>query len=360
MKPTHFVLLTALMWLPQAVLGAEAEVEFPAIGNEASVLTIYSTTDTAVFEPVVRDFQELNPTITVRYDDIESTALYYRFLQDIARREPRADLLLSPAMDLQAKLVNDGYAATHESENSRALPSWARWRNQAFGFTFEPAVMVFNLDAFVGRVLPKSRGELLQLLRSEPDLWRGRIGTYDIADSSVGYLLASQDARQSSDFFALVEAMRSAELKPVKRTAELLDRLESGDLAIGYNLLGSYAQKRTAAGAPLAIVYPRDYTLVVSRTAVLPASAPNPAAAHRFLEYLVSLRGQRTLADRGALPAIRDEVPGRHTQLGIIDATVGPLRPVVLGPGLLVYLDAQKKRRFLANWQGAPMTGPRQ
>lgn len=337
-----------------------AATEYAAVGNRASTLTIYSTTDIAVFEPVVRDFQQLNPSVAVRYEELESTTLYYRFLQEMARREPRADLLLSSSMDLQVKLVNDGYAATHVSDNARALPAWARWRDQAFGFTFEPAVMVFNLDAFVGRTLPQTRGELLQLLRSEPATWRGRVGTYDVASSSVGYLLASQDARQSSEFISLVEAMRYAEVKTEKRTGALLDQLESGELAIGYNLLGAYAQKRTAAGAPLAVVYPRDYTLVVSRTAVLPTSAPNAAAAHRFLEYLVSLRGQRTLSDRGRLPAIRGEVPGRHTQLGIIDATVGPLRPVVLGPGLLVYLDAQKKRRFIANWQGTAMTGPRQ
>jgi iron(III) transport system substrate-binding protein len=330
-----------------------AAKDYPAGAGRGTTLTIYSTTDIGVFEPVVRDFQQLHPTVAVRYEELDSATLYRRFLDELGRREPRADLLLSASMDLQVKLVNDGYAATHESPNARALPTWARWRDQAFGFTFEPAVMVFNLDAFVGRVLPQTRRDLVELLRGEPATWRGRIGTYDIANSSVGYLLASQDARQSSEFSSLVTAMRDAEVTIERRTGALLDQLESGALAIGYNLLGSYAQKRTAAGAPLAVVYPRDYTLVVSRTAVLPASAPNAVAGHRFLEYLVSIRGQRMLADGGGLPAIRNEVSGRHTQLGIIDAMVGPLRPVVLGPGLLVYLDAQKRRRFVTGWSGA-------
>lgn len=327
--------------------------DYPAVGSRASTLTIYSTTDTTVFEPMVRDFQQLNPSVAIRYEELDSSELYDRFLQDVARGEPKADLLLSVSMDLQVKLVNDGYAAVHVSDNSRALPSWARWRDQAFGVTFEPAVMVFNLDAFAGRVLPQTRSELVKLLRREPEVWRKRVGTYNIANSSVGYLLASQDARQSSKAAVLVEAMRDVEMSMENNTRTLLDRLEQGELAIGYNLLGSYAQQRVGAGAPLAIVYPRDYTLVVTRTAVLPTTAPNPAVAHRLLEYLVSIRGQRTLAEGGSLPAIRSEVPGRHTQLGIIDATVGPLRPVVLGPGLLVYLDGQKKRRFLDTWYGS-------
>ena len=334
------------------VQAAGAET-YPAAGTGTSLLTIYSTTDTAVFEGAIRHFQKLNPGITVRYEELESNTLYEQFLADLQQGKPRADLLLSAAMDLQVKLVNDGYAATHISANARMLPVWARWRDQAFGFTFEPAVMVFNVRAFAGRRLPQTRGELIDLVRRDPSIWRGRIGTYDIAGSSVGYLLASQDARQSSEYGALLETMGDTEIRTERHTGDLLARLEKGELAIGYNLLGPYAQARIAAGAPLAIVYPRDYTLVVSRTAVLPASAPNTEGAHRFLEYLVSTEGQQTLANVGGLPAIRSEASALQTQRGIVSAAVGPLRPVLLGPGLRVYLDALKKRRFMAFWSGA-------
>jgi iron(III) transport system substrate-binding protein len=335
-----------------AALPASAEI-YPAAGTRTSLLTIYSTTDTAVFETAIRHFQKLNPGVAVRYEELESNTLYEQFLSDLIQGQPKADLLLSSAMDLQVKLVNDGYAATHISANTRLLPVWARWRDQAFGFTFEPAVMVFNVKAFAGRRLPQTRGELIDLMRRDPATWRGRIGTYDIANSSVGYLLASQDARQSGEYGALLETMGDADVRIERHTSDLLARLEKGELAIGYNLLGPYAQSRIAAGAPLAIVYPRDYTLVVTRTAVLPASAPNPDGAHGFLEYLVSIEGQRTLANDGGLPAIRNEASARQNQGGIVSAAVGPLRPVVLGPGLLVYLDTLKKRRFMNFWDGA-------
>ncbi len=168
------------------VQAAGAET-YPAAGTGTSLLTIYSTTDTAVFEGAIRHFQKLNPGITVRYEELESNTLYEQFLADLQQGKPRADLLLSAAMDLQVKLVNDGYAATHISANARMLPVWARWRDQAFGFTFEPAVMVFNVRAFAGRRLPQTRGELIDLVRRDPSIWRGRIGTYDIAGSSVGH-----------------------------------------------------------------------------------------------------------------------------------------------------------------------------
>lgn len=325
--------------------------DYPASGVQRSILTIYSTTDTAIFEPVLKDFQALNPHVTVHYELLDGMPLYLRFLNDLAQARPRADLLLSSSMDLQVKLVNDGYAAPHESANSNALPAWARWRNEAFGFTFEPAVMVFNRQSMAGQVLPRSRAQLLQMLKRHPQQWRGKVGTYDIGKSSVGYLLASQDARQSSEFGALLETFGDTKVRVEENTSTLLDQLESGELAIGYNLLGSYTRRRIEEGAPLTIVYPQDYTLAVSRTAVLPASAPNPQAAHRFLEYLLSLRGQTVLATQGHLSAIRTEIKDPYSQRGLADTQVGPVRPIVLGPGLLVFLDKVKKRKLLESWR---------
>lgn len=319
--------------------------------SQPSALTIYSTTDTAVFDPVLRDFRSLNPDITVCYVELDAAPLYERFLHETDAGHPQADVLLSTSMDLQVKLVNDGYAMPHLSENARAMPAWARWRDEAFGFTFEPIVMVFNREAMAGQAIPQSRQELLQLLKRDPRRWHRRVGTYDVSRSGAGYLMASQDARQSSEFGALIETFGDAAMQTEERTADLLDRLETGDLAIGYNLLGSYARKRVDNGAPLVIVYPQDYTLALSRTAVLPKNAPNPASAHKFLEYLLSLRGQRMLAVQGGLPAIRHELGGPYDRLGLAVAQVGLLRPIALGPGLLVYLDRQKRQRLLGSWR---------
>ncbi len=353
--------MRAVLIVIAAIVGMSACVAHAADATPApsqSRLVIYSTIDRSVFDPVLDDFRELHPGIAVRYELIDAAPLYERHMREVAAGEHVADLLLSTAMDLQVKLVNDGYATPHVSENARALPAWARWRDEAFGFTFEPAVMVFNRGAMRGVTLPKSRAELLDLLKHDAR-WSGRIGSYDISRSSVGYLLASQDARQSSEFGALVEAFGDARMQTEENTSTLLDRLESGDLAIGYNLLGSYARARVAAGAPLDIVYPQDHTLVVSRTAVVPRDAPHAANAHRFLEYLLSLRGQRVISSRSGLPPVRRDVDGPYNGLGIEEAQVGILRPIALGPGLLVYLDAQKRRRLLQSWRAiVPVATP--
>ena len=343
-------LAALVLWLVTGMAAAAPAPDCATAPRSPHTLVIYSTTDTSVFQSVLADFRRLQPGMELCYVELEAAPLYQRFLREVDTGRPSADVLLSSAMDLQVKLVNDGHAMPHRSDYADALPQWARWRHEAFGLTLEPTVMVFNKKAMAGLEIPHSRQQLVDLLKSDPARWHGRIGTYDIVHSSVGYLLASQDARQGNESGALVEAFGDADMQLEPRTSDLLDRLERGDLAIGYNLLGSYARNRIAAGAALAVVYPQDYTLAVSRTVVLPRSAPNPRAAHQFLEYLLSARGQKAMAAAG-LPSIHGELAGHDGRLGATDSQVGLLRPIALGPGLLVYLDRIKRKPLLASWR---------
>jgi iron(III) transport system substrate-binding protein len=322
----------------------------PEVNN---VVTVYSTTDTAIFQPVIADFRKLHPDIRLDYVELDSQPLVDRFLRESRTGKPRVDIVFSSAMDLQVKLVNDGYAQKHLSANSGALPAWAKWRNEIFGLTFEPVVMVANPALFSDLAMPKTRLDLVQSLRAEPAFWRGRIGTYDIGTSSVGYLLAGQDARQSNEYGALVAAMGEADARTYQNVSVVIDDIAAGKVALGYNVLGSYAKRKQASGAKLQIIYPEDYTLAVIRAAFIAKHAPNPKAAHLFLDYLMSLRGQRVLATRSGLAAVREDVSGRYASLDIDGAALGPLRPIPIGPGLMTYLDQQKRQRFLANWQAA-------
>jgi iron(III) transport system substrate-binding protein len=347
-------LLAGLMTVALLLASCGSSDHSRALVAESGPLTIYSTTDRAVFDPVIADFRAVYPNVEIRYVDLDAAELDRRFRAESAKGRSPADLLLSAAMDLQVRLVNEGYAAPHTSLNSAQLPGWARWRDEAIGFTFEPVVMVFNRRVMAGRKIPRTRPELLAAVRADPQFWKGRIGTYDARRSSVGYLVASQDARQSSDFGAIAEAFRDAGLVTADTSGEVLDRIEDGELALGYNVLGSYARARVENSRLLQIVYPADYTLAVARTAVIPRTAANSRAAHLFLDYLISIRGQQALTNQSTLSAVRPEISGRYSRMGIAESSVGQLRPIPLGPGLLVYLDQQKRERLLALWSGEP------
>ncbi len=326
--------------------------EGPASGD-GPVLDVHGSTDTWAMRPVIEDFLKIRPQLTVRYEENVANKLNERFLSAAERGVVKADLLVSSAMDLQVKLVNDGYARPHYSEVAWWLPAWANWRDRAFGFTFEPAVIVYDPARLAPHEAPRTRFDLIRLLREQPERFRGRVGTYDIVDSGVGYLFATQDSLQSSTFGRLIESFGRTRVQLACCTLALFEAIERGELLIGYNLLGSYARARIEAGSRLRMVLPEDYTLVLSRVALIPKAAPDPGLGGDFLDYLLTVRGQSVLAQSSSLYAIHPAVTGEGTADGLRRVTNGPLRPIDLGPGLLVFLDSMQRQRFTQEWRSS-------
>jgi iron(III) transport system substrate-binding protein len=344
MKSLLIMMLWCLLVLPARAAPGDVQ-RFPAKGAATAQLRIHGTTDIEVFARVIADYQRLHPGTEVIYEDIITQDLHARFLRT-GKGPNGPDLLISSGMDLQTQLVNDGHALPHQSVWTDAVPAWAQWRHEAYGISYEPVTIVYNTRALPPARVPHTRRQLLALLRGEGAPLRGKVGTYDIERSSVGYLLATQDAHRGSIAGALLGALGDNAVVREERTGVLLDKVSSGELSLAYNVLGSYAQARIDAGAPLGIVEPEDYTLVVLRTAMIPRSSRNPAEARSFLDYLLSPRGQLVLSREARLMPIvgaagRDGTPGRNR------------RPIQLGPGLLVYLDALKRRQFLDAWRSS-------
>jgi two-component system sensor histidine kinase TctE len=333
--------------LPQSAR-AEALL-FPAPQPEARRLAIAGTTDTTIFAPFIHAYQAENPTISVSYLETDSNALYRGFLA--GSLQPKPDILISSASDLQLKLANDGHALAHPSVWLEQLPSWAQWRAEVFGFTYEPAVIIYNPRLLPPGTQPRSHIELALMLEQQSARFTGRVATYDIARSGVGYLLASQDQQISSQFWRLAAAFGRVQARLSDSSPGILDSVASGELAIGYNVLGSYAFARQAAGATIGIVVPDDYVLVLTRSMVIPRQAPSPDLARGFVDFALSPSGQAVAAGQTALGAIMPGSTGAWTLERISGMGQGAIQPIALAPVLLVALDPQRRSRFLTTWQ---------
>lgn len=321
----------------------------PALDRPGPVLTIAGATDTGHFAHFIRDFQAVRPEVAVVYVEMDTIRLYDAVVAGTL--PPSTDLIVSSAADLQVKLANDGFARAHESDATARLPAWARWRSEVFGFTYEPAVIVYNTALVPEAERPRSHLALTELLEREPERFRGRVGTYDIALSGVGHLLAMQDAQISSNFWRLARAFGRVDAELGDSSPQILDLVEEGELALGYNVLGSYAFARVVEGGRLGVVVPEDYALVLTRTMLIPKSADDIALGGAFIDYALSPRGQAIAAGPSALGAVVPGTPGPFSGETIARAARGVVHPVALGPALLVALDQLRKARSLETWR---------
>jgi ABC-type Fe3+ transport system, periplasmic component len=151
MRPLQTVTVGAALTVAAALACAQVPAGYPAsysdtiaAAKKEGKVVVYSTTDTAAAGFLIKDFQALYPGISVEYNDMNSTEVYNRFISERAANAGSADVLWSSAMDLQIKLVNDGGAMTYASPEIPHLPSWAVWKNEAFGTTYEPLAIVYN------------------------------------------------------------------------------------------------------------------------------------------------------------------------------------------------------------------------
>lgn len=323
----------------------------PRLPKQAQ-LVLHGSSNAGLMRALILDYQRLHPGVEVRYSHLDTQELYDRALRPGNAGE-RADLLLSASTDLQTKLVNDGYARAHRSPQGQALPAAARWRDEIFAYGYEPVAMVYHSGRLDPAQAPRDRDGLLRLLRRADRPLIGRIAVQDPRDSAVAYFIATQDAKLLGPGAApLLAEFGAQRAQPYKRMDALLDRLGDGELSLAYGVFGSYALQRIERGAPLRLVLPRDHLLLVARTALIPRDAPHADEARRFLDHLLSPRGQTILAREAYLiPALADIAPPQAYR-GLLGAVANPRR-VPLGLGLLVYLDATRRRNFLRDWNAA-------
>lgn len=335
--------------------------EIIARALQEGMVNVHASTDVEIARPLVAAFEARYPGLKVRYQDLNTLELNDRFLTESARLgagqaagPDYADVLWSTAMDLQIKLVNDGHALRYASPERAGLPAWAAWRDEAWGTTFEPAVIVYNRRHFAGMQVPKSRTGLARLLQENTPRWRQRVVTYDVEKSGVGYLLAQQDARMGDEFWYLAQALGRCGVQLSASTASMIERIATGEFVMGYNLLGSYALSLMERGAEIDVIAPRDYTLVMSRVAFIARRAPHPNAARLWLDFLLSRAGQTLLGQTASqLYTIRNDTDSEHTAAALAERLGYALKPISVGPGLLAAQDTLRKRTFLARWRDA-------
>lgn len=330
----YFFLLAICVW---STITAAIDWEEQTLFNErkgSQMLRVISSTDTAFFAPIIDSFIADNPQVSIEYSVAGSVDVYDGF-----RRSPEQfDVVISSAMDLQLKLVNDGYALQIDGIDH---PQWAQWRQSLFGFTLEAAAIVVNNAAFSNTEMPQSRQEMIEILRANPDKFRAKLGTYDVRQSGLGYLFATQDARTSETYWRLMEVMGNLDTRLYCCSGDMIEDLANGTISISYNVLGSYAMARSDIADKITVILPSDFPTTMMRTALVGKNTSHPDTATSFLRHLTSSRWH----DQGDAFFPMPSLQGGSNS--------AQRSTIALEPGLMIYLDKLKHQTFIEEWESA-------
>ena len=316
----------------------ESERNYGSVDDQID-LTILSSTDIEIFDPVISVFSKKYPDMGIKYIVASSSDIY----KEINSGSETYDMVMSSAMDLQMKLANDGLVEVFESAITENVPEWGVWQNKVYGFAIEPIVIVISREKFSSLPIPSNRRDFLSILRSNPLHFKDSLITYDINKSGAGYLFATQDERQTDTFWRLSEIMGGLGTDLVCCSGEMLNAIEKGEKSAAYNVVGSYAALRAKKNKNLLLIYPNDYTHVLLRTALIPLKSKNKRNAGIFLDFVLSKEGQKIIEENAGLPSL-----GNKKISKMLNA-----KPIRLNTGLLIYLDRLKRKNFLSEWNAA-------
>jgi iron(III) transport system substrate-binding protein len=357
-------LLSFVAALAALVLAGRADAQVPAgypadykAIVEAAVkegkVVIYSTTDAKLVSPLIKDFETAFPGVKVEYGDMNSTEAYNRFTSENAAKADSADAMWSSAMDLQIKLAVDGLALAYRSPEIAALPDWAHWKDTVYATTFEPIAFVYNKRLVSADEVPKTHAEFVKLLAAKADKFQGKVTTYDIEKSGVGFLLVNQDARLDPQFWEFARMLGQRNVKVQSSTGTMMERVASGENLIGYNILGSYALTLAKKNSSIGVQFSTDYNLVLSRLLFISRNARHPNAAKLWTDYLLSKRGQTIMATQAELYSVRNDAEGHDSGVAFAKTLGGAAKPIPVSTDLLAGLDPTRRLAFLKQWQAA-------
>jgi iron(III) transport system substrate-binding protein len=336
------------------LMGAKARAELPRAADIQAAqaekkVVIYATTDSEYAQPLYDAFTR-KYGIAVEQNALATSSLYSQVIAEAAANQVGSDVVWSAAMDLQMALQAAGLAQPYVSEQTRALPAWARYKDTLFATSVEPVGFAYNTRALQAEELPRTYAELIRFIAESPKL-KGHVATTDAEKSGLAYMFHANDAKSRSDYWQLAAAMGKAGVKTYLGSSNVLESITSGENALATHIISSYALQLQKKNPNLRAHFLTDYAPCLMRVSFISAGAPRPNAARLLQDFMLSREGQDITAASG-LPAVRQD--GTSSPLAKLKAMTGvEAEPIKLDETLLENIDKTKRLAFVREWKKA-------
>ena len=292
------VLLAFTVGVPVGVVPAADEV------------VVYSGRKEMVIKPVAEAFQK-KTGIPVKLKIGPTSGLANELIQEKTR--PLADIFIATEAGVMEILAKKGILASYVSPEVKDLLPGSRDRDGLWtGISSRARVILYNKKLVPEKDVPRS---VFQLTDRK---WKGKVAIASTRERTTLSWVSSLIAVKGADFTRSYLARLYANgLKILSDNADVWQGVGRGEFAVGLTNSPNYFLARKA-DYPVGVVYPDQDnggpgTLLNLNAIALVKGAASPAAAKRFIDFVLSAGGQRILID-GAYeiplkPDIIDQVP---------------------------------------------------
>lgn len=315
--------------------------------NESGSLSIFSNTSEENWAPILAGFQAKYPWVTsITAPDLDSDEIFARYLSEEATAGSDADMFVTNAAQIWAEFtMEDGRVNTYESVELSSVPEAA---------SLLPGVNALSLDAMTLVV----NAELLDAeITGYADLadavadgsLENRVTTRGVT-GAFGFTVTNALMSARGDLWPTMETILP-NVRAEDSSGTQLEKILAGEYVAGFIISSGpgYPAADRSDGI-LEIVFPTEGTVVLPRGIAIAETAPNPATARLFMDYVLSQEGQSAVAD-GGLTSYRDDAtapdPSR-TYNGLV-SNIGEENIVVVP---YVFVEEADANAFIERWNG--------
>ncbi len=265
--------------------------------RSASEVVVYTALDGEFSEPILADFTARTKIVARAKLDTESTktvGLAEAILAEAQR--PRCDVFWNNEILNTLRLQQQGLLEEYHAPAAQDFPAAFRSAKGAwYGFAARARVLVVNTKLLAPDQRPDSIEDL-----ADPR-WRGKAAIakplFGTTATHAACLFAYWGDDRAMDFFRRVKSNETRILSGNKQVAL---SVAAGRLAFGLTDTDD-AVIELEKGMPIEIVYPDQAadamgTLFIPNTVAILRGCPNPAAARRLVDYLLSPEVETKLA----------------------------------------------------------------
>lgn len=285
----------------EAPAATEAPTEAPIEMAQASAvelsgkLIIYSGRSEPLIQPVIDAFKAQYPEVEVLLKSGSSSQMANALLEEKAN--PQADLFITTEIFTIQTLAKEGILQAYRPAAADQLPAEALGDGDLWvGLTRRARVIMYNTELVSAEEAPQSIFDL-----SDPK-WKGQIAAAGSTNGSMQAQIAVLEALIGAEKTeAWLNGLLANEVTFFGGHTDVRKAVGAGEFKIGL-VNHYYYYLQAAEGSPVGIVFPdqgEGYIGLISNltSAGIINGAQNPAAAQAFIDFLLSVEGQKLFAE---------------------------------------------------------------
>ena len=323
-----------------------------ACKNEKDGLLIYSIMGEKNWAPVIAAFNQRYPGVEVTALDLGSYEVFERYYSEAAGNARTGDMIITSAPDGWQDFIAKGDLVEYTSPEDSYLPDWSKLAPGVYTVSSDPMVIIYNKQLVQNP--PDTMAGLADLVKANPDQFKGKITTYDAENVATGFAINWFWVKKLGDkAWEILNTIGDTSPTIQSSAGRMVDATLAGESTIGYFVSTISVFPRFPDAEPvLGWNFIKDGQPILVRGMGITKKASSPNCAKLMMDFILSQEGQIKFAEGGLTPYRPDVADKVDFHLKTIEQEVGAdnLIPFSFDPELM---DQAKKDAFLAKWKEA-------